>query len=352
MKMKLLLFCCMGLAMLSCQTTDVLPEKDAGKVNLPVESVNGFTLVSDELVEEANGVELRSGSSYVSNYEQSIPIYRYYCHMGDKSDHYFGREAPSGTTRSIKSRIYTYEAQEFNLLNINGNQSTKPLYRYYSAALNDHMLSTGSVSGYTQDGGLLGYVFVTHDVGTVPLEEYYNAITKNHLYVVRPDEIAWLRTNDPNYQYVKTIGYVYPGARAFTTKTPSVIQFQSSLRNFPYNNPVSGYLYIKARETDNVYHNLTYSFLVGNNNGFENLRLPMSYKIVSMDIEIRIVPDDFSSPTLPSFIVNGYNITRPFYDPYGLSGDYHNLLLYKELNGYTTKYTLKEDIPVGITPIE
>lgn len=351
MKKKMLLFCCMGIAMLSCQTTDVISDEDTGKVDLPVEKANEFILVSDEVVEESDALELRS-SSYVSNYEQSMPIYRYYYHGGEKSDHYYGTEAPSGDTRNIKNRTYGYNSQEFNLeknASELGYVGRSALYRYYSSSLNDHTLSASSVSGYAQDGGALGYIFTSQEMGTVALKEYYSSVYKNH-FITRDSEAEYIPANEPTYQYVKTIGYVYPGARNFSNQTPFSITIKCTEQWTRI--PFEAKLNIRIRDANNIYRDLLYT---GSFQGIEgeayNVTLPNNCKIVSADL---IVVSKIGSTQYSNTF---YNISRPgfpYYGGYYGGGEDMQIvsgarLIYidKKLNGYNTIFNIFYGIMLG-----
>ena len=207
-KVMLAVLCSMGLAFTSCQSDNVLTETNQSSVrsgkDTPKEG-RKFTLVRDEIIDtESESVELRSSGNGLSPFESSIPIHVYYYHEGEKSDHYFGTEAPNQPL-IINGRHYLHMCQDFNLAS-ESIWNAQPLYRYYSEAYNDHLLSTEpSVQGYKQEAHL-GYIYPSMQIGAVPLKEYYSAEKKNHFYKV------W---NDPDkekdYVFQRNIGYVYYG---------------------------------------------------------------------------------------------------------------------------------------------
>lgn len=224
MKKKLYFTCALGIIILnSCQQEDslnVVQESDVKN-----EAIQ-FELVSDEVVtSEESDMTLRS--SALSGYETSIPIYDYYFHCvpEEKSDHYHGKEVPTGSTLKINGYNYTYYSgqQNFNLESQKSSLAV-PLYRHYNAALNNHLLSTyNSVYGYTLEG-ILGYIFPSPQLGTVPLKEYYSAKHQNNYYIARKYDEWYLQNNEPNYIYRRTMGYVYAGERIDSHKTASTIE--------------------------------------------------------------------------------------------------------------------------------
>ena len=293
-KVMLAVLCSMGLTFTSCQSDNVLTETNqnsarSGK-DTPKEG-RKFTLVRDEIIDtETESVELRSSGYGVPPFEASIPIHVYYYHGGEKSDHYFGTEAPNRPL-IINGRHYLHMCQDFNLVS-DDIWGAQPLYRYYSTAYNDHLLSTEpSVQGYKREAHL-GYIYPSMQIGTVPLKEYYSAEKKNHFYKV------W---NDPDkekdYVFQRNIGYVYYGrpnpwkqADVITAK----IERMGSPRIITFN--------LKVKDGNNRYRNLSYSetFSSGSRyieNESSSITLPNSYVIVSMDIVVKYIIDDIS-PTI------------------------------------------------------
>ncbi|SCQ25406.1 hypothetical protein [Tannerella forsythia] len=265
-----------------------------------------FTLVRDEIIDtESESVELRSSGNGLSPFEASTPIHVYYYHGGEKSDHYFGTEAPNQPL-IINGRHYLHMCQDFNLASEN-IWNAQPLYRYYSEAYNDHLLSTEpSVQGYKQEAHL-GYIYPSMQIGAVPLKEYYSAEKKNHFYKV------W---NDPDkekdYVFQRNIGYVYYGrpnpwkqADVITAK----IERMDSPRIITFN--------LKVKDGNNRYRNLSYSetFNSGSQyieNESSSITLPNSYVIVSMDIVVKskeedIAPTVFKNMERPDHVLGWIN---------------------------------------------
>ena len=265
-----------------------------------------FTLVRDEIIDtESESVELRSSGNGLSPFEASTPIHVYYYHGGEKSDHYFGTEAPNQPL-IINGRHYLHMCQDFNLAS-ESIWNAQPLYRYYSEAYNDHLLSTEpSVQGYKQEAHL-GYIYPSMQIGAVPLKEYYSAEKKNHFYKV------W---NDPDkekdYVFQRNIGYVYYGrpnpwkqADVITAK----IERMDSPRIITFN--------LKVKDGNNRYRNLSYSetFNSGSQyieNESSSITLPNSYVIVSMDIVVKskeedIAPTVFKNMERPDHVLGWIN---------------------------------------------
>lgn len=81
----------------------------------------------------------------------------------------------NSSSLSHDGRVYTQEAQEFNLMPYDLGNTTKALYRYCSSTSNNHLLSTSSsVVSFTKEE-MIGYIFTEQQVGTVPLLEYYSS---------------------------------------------------------------------------------------------------------------------------------------------------------------------------------
>lgn len=308
-KVMLAVLCSMGLAFTSCQSDNVLTETNQSSVrsgkDTPKEG-RKFTLVRDEIIDtESESVELRSSGNGLSPFEASTPIHVYYYHGGEKSDHYFGTEAPNQPL-IINGRHYLHMCQDFNLAS-ESIWNAQPLYRYYSEAYNDHLLSTEpSVQGYKQEAHL-GYIYPSMQIGAVPLKEYYSAEKKNHFYKV------W---NDPDkekdYVFQRNIGYVYYGrpnpwkqADVITAK----IERMDSPRIITFN--------LKVKDGNNRYRNLSYSetFNSGSQyieNESSSITLPNSYVIVSMDIVVKskeedIAPTVFKNMERPDHVLGWIN---------------------------------------------
>lgn len=343
-KVMLAVLCSMGLAFTSCQSDNVLTETNQSSVrsgkDTPKEG-RKFTLVRDEIIDtESESVELRSSGNGLSPFEASTPIHVYYYHGGEKSDHYFGTEAPNQPL-IINGRHYLHMCQDFNLASEN-IWNAQPLYRYYSEAYNDHLLSTEpSVQGYKQEAHL-GYIYPSMQIGAVPLKEYYSAEKKNHFYKV------W---NDPDkekdYVFQRNIGYVYYGrpnpwkqADVITAK----IERMDSPRIITFN--------LKVKDGNNRYRNLSYSetFNSGSQyieNESSSITLPNSYVIVSMDIVVKskeedIAPTVFKNMERPDHVLGWIN-NKTFWRKNNIS------IIQKPIIDNHIIYTFKEEvyIPVG-----
>lgn len=343
-KVMLAVLCSMGLAFTSCQSDNVLTETNQSSVrsgkDTPKEG-RKFTLVRDEIIDtESESVELRSSGNGLSPFEASTPIHVYYYHRGEKSDHYFGTEAPNQPL-IINGRHYLHMCQDFNLASEN-IWNAQPLYRYYSEAYNDHLLSTEpSVQGYKQEAHL-GYIYPSMQIGAVPLKEYYSAEKKNHFYKV------W---NDPDkekdYVFQRNIGYVYYGrpnpwkqADVITAK----IERMDSPRIITFN--------LKVKDGNNRYRNLSYSetFNSGSQyieNESSSITLPNSYVIVSMDIVVKskeedIAPTVFKNMERPDHVLGWIN-NKTFWRKNNIS------IIQEPIIDNHIIYTFKEEvyIPVG-----
>ena len=104
-----------GIGITSCQSDNVLTETNQSSVrsgkDTPKEG-RKFTLVRDEIIDtESESVELRSSGNGLSPFEASTPIHVYYYHGGEKSDHYFGTEAPNQPL-IINGRHYLHMCQD------------------------------------------------------------------------------------------------------------------------------------------------------------------------------------------------------------------------------------------------
>lgn len=227
-----------------------------------------------------------------SPFESSIPIHVYYYHEGEKSDHYFGTEAPNQPL-IINGRHYLHMCQDFNLAS-ESIWNAQPLYRYYSEAYNDHLLSTEpSVQGYKQEAHL-GYIYPSMQIGAVPLKEYYSAEKKNHHYVSRNSEVEYIKNNAKDYAFQRIVGYVYPG-KVDSQKQADVITAKIKFMDF---SPCIITFNLKVKDGNNRYRNLSYSetFDSGGQyieNESSSIILPNSYVIVSMDIVVKRREDDF-----------------------------------------------------------
>lgn len=278
-------------AVTSCQNDSVMAESERDFERDEKNHNGQFSLVRDEIINREDellrleSAGLRSYSSS-SSFESSIPLYLYYFHGGEKSDHYFGTEAPSGRSRFIDGRFYLYMYQDFNLVS-GGSQWVLPLYRHYSATMNDHILSTqSSVHGY-KNQGCLGYVYPSARVGTVPLREYYSSAKRNHHYVSRNSEVEYIRNNAKDYVFQGIVGYVYPGTKEDSQKKPDII----TAKIISLDSPCEIIFDVKVK-AENNYRALSFSQMFDTPDGhlsgkIATLTLPRSYTIVSLGVTFK-----------------------------------------------------------------
>lgn len=205
------------------------------------------------------------------------------------------------------------------------------LYRHYSAAERDHILTTAPyIASYTSDG-IIGYIYMHPQIGTVPLLEYYSSKRRSHLYVVRNTEIDWIVEKDPDFTYVKTIGYVYPGSAIDEKKKATRFIVTSGSDDY-YND--NFYFKIRVREGDN-YWDLTYK--VESQQGGTSVVFPVknTYTVVSCySIGERFTQNrigDFTYP-LPS--------SEEFSGQYG----WH---VKKSVNNFDVNLEYIQKVPVG-----
>ena len=262
--LKMIMVGLLGVAAISSCTQDELLQQDRTEMGASINNevfteISNVKLVSKRLLTEseiqgfANGnLPSEEHELLPAPYASSIPIYRYlYYSSYENLDHYYGTQ--KSTSLTIQGGYYSYERQEFNIMAKNNFPSLIALYRHYSSEERDHILSTASkINSYSSDG-IIGYIFTTPQIGTVPLLEYYSAKRKSHLYVVRNTEIEWILEHDPDFSYVKIVGYVYPGSAIDEKKkATNFIITQGSV----FGNPLFR-LNIKVREGDK-YWELSY----------------------------------------------------------------------------------------------
>lgn len=264
-------------------------------------------LTVDEIQEERNTVGIYGFCP--APYAESIPIYRYlYYGSYQNIDHYFG--ASKSSSLVVHGVTYSYEHHSFNIMPKNNYPDLIALYRHYSSAERDHILTTSSYIGsYTSDG-IIGYVYMHPQVGTVPLLEYYSSKRKSHHYIVRNTEIDWMLTHDPDYVYVKTIGYVYPGSAIDEKKeaTNFIINQGSESTNITFR------LNVKVIEGER-YWELVYE-VEGPKKG-TSITIPINntYTVVSCvpviikSVYEQIVIDEITYP-VTAFIYSGWSVKK------------------------------------------
>jgi len=168
------------------------------------------------MVKRSDGAPWNKNRSYISTldivavecfYNKLTPVYRYYAYINSRTDdHYYGVEEPEGNSKPVKDINYNYEYLEFFMpANVAG---TIPLYRYYNPVTKNH--SFYPYPDYTQDAQV-GYVFTDKQHGTVELREYKKVSKDSYHYVTSLSEEAWMADYPEKYQFIRQIGWVYPG---------------------------------------------------------------------------------------------------------------------------------------------
>ena len=296
-------------------------------------------LVSGELVSKkmltANEIQknrnaLTADGWYTAPYAYSIPIYRYlYYGSYENIDHYYGVNKSSSL--SVHGATYSYERQEFNVMPSNNVPDLIALYRHYSSTERDHILTTAPyIASYTSEG-IIGYIYMHPQIGTVPLLEYYSAKRKSHLYVVRNTEIEWILEHDPDFSYVKTVGYVYPGSAIDEKKKATRFIVTSGLGDHHDDN---FYFKIKVREGDN-YWELTYK--VQSQQGGTSVIFPVknTYTVVSC----YAIGEYYKENSIGDF-------TYPLPSSEEFKGKY-GWYVKKIVNNYDVNLEYEQRIPVG-----
>lgn len=305
---------------ISC-TQNEFPEQSLGETSVLIDTealteipqvklISKKLLTENEIREYANGHRVNEDHTLLSApYAESIPIYRYlYYGSYQNIDHYFG--ASKSSSLVVHGVTYSYEHHSFNIMPKNNYPDLIALYRHYSSAERDHILTTSSYIGsYTSDG-IIGYVYMHPQVGTVPLLEYYSSKRKSHHYIVRNTEIDWMLTHDPDYVYVKTIGYVYPGSAIDEKKeaTNFIINQGSESTNITFR------LNVKVIEGER-YWELVYE-VEGPKKG-TSITIPINntYTVVSCvpviikSVYEQIVIDEITYP-VTAFIYSGWSVKK------------------------------------------
>lgn len=291
-----------------------------------------FVLVNKEKIEK-DGISKFTTSS--SAYESSLPIYRYLFYSSAIIDHLYTDE--NSSKLSHDNRTYTQENQFFNLMPDYWGRKTKPLYRHYSSTSKIHKLSLDSHEDGFSNEGLLGHIFYNHEVGTVPLEEYYSSKRNSYLYTWSRGEIEnALPSNDPDFVYNKTIGYVYPGNVEDALKRPTKFILKGG---YYYDGErVSLVLTVNAKEKDS-YWKLTYSAEVDGTNPSVSFPINNTYTVVSADLAI----------------TNSYGITNTFTDITNPLFEEEQLflnrnvviILTKKISEYDVTYEFYYDVILG-----
>ncbi|SDH25690.1 hypothetical protein [Nitrosomonas sp. Nm132] len=120
---------------------------------------------------------------------------------------HYGSVPPSG---------YAIEGQQFYVPSCNNNplSGTQKLYGLYANSITDHMIAeASSVSGYTNDQGIMGCPYTTQIIGTQQILRWWNVSNTNHLAAFpKPieDPTSAGFTKDNNF-----FGYGFPRYKAF-----------------------------------------------------------------------------------------------------------------------------------------
>lgn len=104
-------------------------------------------------------------------------------------------------------------------------QATVPLYVKYHAETDDYFLSTSKTSDkddYKKGGTIVespGYIVPESKYRVVPLDEYYSKKNDDLRYFVSEYDKKEMKEAGEDYEYVRTLGYVFPGQNYNVPKT-------------------------------------------------------------------------------------------------------------------------------------
>lgn len=324
----------------SCEQADFetmgSKELESNQANVQLVSIKNVTNEYNSNLRSARGT---SDWDYPTYYDDFVPIYRYlYYSSYTNIDHLW--DTKQSNSISHDGRTYNSEGKEFYILAKGGDQT---LYRLYSSSLKDHILSTSAtVSGYQLETEL-GKIFKKQEVGTVALQEYYSSTRKKHLYVWKNTEIKdWLPEHDPDFKYVKTVGYVYPG-RIDSKKQSTQLIFTPSDSFYSDDYWKKIYLTIRAYEGDNIYE-LEYSATTDSKGG-AIFTIPNTYTIIAVNgVFDRHDPGQGKVKDLTGFSTSGGG-----YSAVGEVPGASAIILFfkKSINGYNVTITYEESIIVG-----
>jgi len=142
---------------------------------------------------------------------EEIPIYRAF--SSEYDDYFYTKDILEITDKDE----YTDEGIKFYLYDGYGISGTRPFYRLYSKSQKDHFYTVGvdenntlnsiSAQGYEYED-VLGYMFSSQVLGTVPLYRLYNRDLKNHIYTTSSLESKNLNLSN-GYSYENIEGYVF-----------------------------------------------------------------------------------------------------------------------------------------------
>lgn len=278
-------------------------------------------------------------SDHVPQRPGTQAVHRYY-HPNTRV-HYYTFEGPYDPF-NVKGKNYTYETREYYAYpNSISHYPLRMIERYYSSAGKHCLLPK---FGYTFDG-YLGYIFLSPQVGTSPLKEYYSVYGDSYHYTSSIAEDRYIMENTLNTViYQQTIGWVYtarndinniPDTRVTFAPTPEPIYF-------PVQITLHAKLLVHVEEKQPngtfVKHLLSYPFSVSKNTS-ATITIPKKYFVMAATIKslddmdevdwgsdydifspinklLNIPGDSILYPLLPGRIlfgkreiINGYNIT-------------------------------------------
>jgi hypothetical protein len=264
-------------------------------------------------------------STRVAYYNSSIPIGRFVWNNANIIDHYYGTELTQNVYHN--NRVFSFEGNEFNVMPSSFTTQTVPLYRHYADAIKDHMLSTSSsINSYTSEG-LVGRIFEQQQVGTIPLKEYYSSLRLNHLYAVRRTETDdYLPNNLSDFEYVRTIGYVYPGTRPDSMRKKTIFYFANQSVHFPVTMEIMVNFTLKKISDGTIsYPSYYYFFNVG---GQTNLLI---------DTDIYIILDAYMTVNVQGYNSFNARMNEPFHASTDLSYNIGGKIIYlhKDLDAET-----------------
>lgn len=170
-------------------------------------------------------------------------------------------------------------------------ESEVPLFVKYHAETDDHFLSTTQTldDNDYKKGGVVkenpGYMFKEYRLGLVPLDEYYSKKNDDIRYFVSKYDVKNMRDGGGDYEYVKTLGYVFPGGDYNVPKTPVRINNNSALKH------ITSVFQVMS----NIYLPLARSELAGGQSA--KLEAPISTRLLMIsDSEYRewvVVPEGY-----------------------------------------------------------
>ncbi len=152
------------------------------------------------------------------------PVYGYYLYPGSitgKGGHMYSCLAPNAVNekdfkgvfqQTFDGVVYPFTYHDFALPTQTSNYNTH-IYRYYSSSSKRYKLDTRASGEYNVQCEHLGFVYDRYVPGTVPLKEYYISEQNSYMYVALKREEDGLLLNPSKTPYIRTLGYVYPGAR-------------------------------------------------------------------------------------------------------------------------------------------